>query len=173
MGKRMQGAKAAAAGFGAFGLIMSSSLPALDSDAKQPIYIEADRATYDENTGETVYIGNVQSTQGSLVVNSDQMTVYQKDGVTEKVVAIGKPVRLKQTPEGGGDDINGTSARAEYFPEQNLLILLDKAVVIQGNITTESDRIEYDSGKGLAKAGSPNSNTKRVHVTIQPKDGAE
>jgi lipopolysaccharide export system protein LptA len=65
--------------------------------------------------------------------------------------------------------MTGTSARAEYFPEEGLLILLDKAVVIQGKITTESDRIEYDSAKGLAKAGSANSNTKRVHVTIQPK----
>lgn len=153
----------------ALGAIVPPPAAALDSDSKEPIFIEADRATYDEGTGETVYVGNVQATQGSLVVNSDQMTVYQKEGVTDKVVAIGKPVRLKQTPEGGGDDINGTSARADYFPEQNLLIMLDKAVVIQGNITTESDRIEYDSAKGVARAGSPNSNTKRVRVTIQPK----
>lgn len=161
--------KAFALGFGLMGAAMPMSSRALDSDAKEPIYIEADRATYDENSGETVYTGNVQATQGSLVVNSDQMTVYQKEGVTQKVVAIGKPVRLKQTPEGGGEDMNGTSARAEYFPEEGLLILLDKAVVSQGTMTTESDRIEYDSAKGLAKAGSPSSNTKRVHVTIQPK----
>lgn len=173
MGDSMQGARLTAVGFGMLGMMLSLSSAALDSDSKQPIYIEADRATYDENTGETVYIGNVQSTQGSLVVNSDQMTVYQKDGVTDKVVAIGKPVRLKQSPEGGGEDMTGTAARAEYFPEQSLLILLDKAVVVQGNITTASDRIEYDSGKGLAKAGSPNSNTKRVRVTILPKEGSE
>lgn len=166
----MRRAKALAVGFGSVVAAVSLSAEALDSDSKEPIYIEADRATYDENTGETVYIGNVQATQGSLVVNSDQMTVYQKEGTTDKVIAIGKPVRLKQTPEGGGEDMNGTAARAEYFPEQNLLILLEQAVVIQGNITTASDRIEYDSGRGLAKAGSPNSNTKRVHVTIQPKD---
>ncbi|MCU0736246.1 MAG: lipopolysaccharide transport periplasmic protein LptA [Methylotetracoccus sp.] len=169
MGKTMTAAKVLASGFGVLAAVLSVSTRALDSDSREPIYIEADRATYDENTGETVYIGNVQATQGSLVVNSDQMTVYQKDGVTQKVVATGKPVRLKQTPEGGGDDMTGTSARAEYFPEEGLLILLDKAVVIQGKITTESDRIEYDSAKGLAKAGSANSNTKRVHVTIQPK----
>ncbi len=169
MGKTMNAARVVAAGLGLLAAVLSVSSRALDSDSKEPIYIEADRATYDETTGETVYIGNVQATQGSLVVNSDQMTVYQKDGVTQKVVALGKPVRLKQTPEGGGDDMTGTSARAEYFPEEGLLILLDKAVVIQGNITTESDRIEYDSAKGLAKAGSASSNTKRVHVTIQPK----
>lgn len=170
MVKTMRTGKVLAAGLGILvGGLVSAPSPALDSDAKEPIYIEADRATYDENTGETVYIGNVQATQGSLVVNSDHMTVYQKDGVTQKVVAIGKPVRLKQTPDGGGADMTGTSGRAEYFPEEGLVVLLEKAVVIQGNITTASDRIEYESTKGLAKAGSPNSNTKRVRVTIQPK----
>lgn len=170
MSNRICRVRLVAAGLSALvGGTMSWPVTALDSDSKEPIYIEADRATYDEGTGETVYLGNVQATQGTLVVNSDQMTVYQKDGVTDKVVAVGKPVRLKQTPDGGGDDINGTSARAEYFPEQNLLIMFEKAVVIQGNITTESDRIEYDSAKGVARAGSPNSNTKRVRVTIQPK----
>lgn len=143
---------------------------AMDSDSSQPIIIEANHATYDENTGETVYTGDVRATQGSLVVNSDIMTVYQKDGTTDKVVALGKPVRLKQTPDGGGDDMNGTSARAEYFPEKGLLILLDKAVVIQGTMTTESDRIDYDSAKGVATAGSANSGSKRVHVTITPKE---
>lgn len=142
----------------------------LDSDSDQPILIEANQATYDETTGETVYIGDVQATQGSLVVNSDQMTVYQKDSKTEKVVAVGQPVRLKQTPEGGGDDLNGVSQRAEYFPETGILILLDRAVVTQGTMTTESDRIEYDSAKGIAKAGSTASTSKRVHVTLQPKE---
>jgi lipopolysaccharide export system protein LptA len=143
---------------------------ALDSDSGQPIIIEANQATFDEATGETVYIGDVQATQGSLVVNSDHMTVYQKDSKTDKVVAIGKPVRLKQTPEGGGDEMNGVAQRAEYFPETGVLILLERAVVTQGTMTTESDRIEYDSAKGVAKAGSPASSSKRVHVTLQPKD---
>ena len=143
---------------------------ALDSDSSQPIFIEANQATFDETTGETVYIGDVQATQGSLVVNSDQMTVYQKDSKTDKVVAVGRPVRLKQTPEGGGEELNGVSQRMEYFPETGILILLERAVVTQGTMTTESDRIEYDSAKGVAKAGSPASASKRVHVTLQPKD---
>jgi lipopolysaccharide export system protein LptA len=151
-------------------MLMVSGALALDSDSNQPILIEANQATFDENTGETVYIGDVQATQGSLVVNSDQMTVYQKDSKTDKVVAVGRPVRLKQTPEGGGDEMNGVAQRAEYFPETGLLILLERAVVTQGTMTTESERIEYDSAKGVAKAGSPSSASKRVHVTLQPKD---
>lgn len=141
----------------------------LSSDAKQPIYIEADTATYDEATGQTVYIGNVRSTQGSMVVDSDKMIVFQKGGKTEKVVATANPVRLKQTPDGGKEDIHGTGQRAEYFPDTGILILYDKAVVWQGGDSTESDRIEYDSRKNFVKAGDPKSNKSRVHVKLQPK----
>ncbi|MGX2040968.1 lipopolysaccharide transport periplasmic protein LptA [Methylocaldum sp. MU1018] len=146
---------------------------ALDSDSKQPIYIEANTATYEEKKGETVYVGDVKATQGSLEVYGDQMTVYQKGGQTEKIVVIGNPTRLKQTPEGGKEDIHGTSRRADYFPETGILILYDKALVWQGQNTTASDIIEYDTKNGLFKAGSPSSGNKRVHVKMQPKEKPE
>lgn len=146
---------------------------ALDSDSQQPMYIEANSATYDEAKGETVYTGNVKTTQGSLEVYSDQMIVYQKQGKTEKIVATGNPVRLKQRPEGAKEDMRGTSQRAEYFPETGLLILLDNALVWQGEQAdssdrVSSDRIEYDSRRSVMKAGQPVGGGKRVHVTIQP-----
>jgi lipopolysaccharide export system protein LptA len=146
---------------------------ALDSDSKQPIYIEANTATYDEKKGETVYTGDVKATQGSLEVLGDQMTVYQKGGQTEKIVVTGNPTRLKQTPEGGKEDIHGTSQRADYFPDTGILILYDKALVWQGQNSTASDIIEYDTKNGLFKAGSPTTSSKRVHVKMQPKEKSE
>lgn len=150
---------------------------ALDSDSKQPMYIEADTATYDEKKGETVYIGSVKATQGSLEVLGDKMTVYQKNGKTDKIVILGKPAKLKQTPEGGKEDMHGTGQRADYFPETGILILYDKALTWEGpDIATSehvvrSDRIEYDTRNSLFKAGNASSGNKRVHVTIQPKEG--
>lgn len=146
---------------------------ALDSDSKQPIYIEANTATYDEKTGQTVYTGDVKATQGSLDVQGDQMTVYQKGGQTEKIIVTGNPTRLKQTPEGGKEDIHGTSQRADYFPDTGILILYDKALVWQGQNSTASDIIEYDTKNGLFKAGSPTTGSKRVHVKMQPKEKSE
>jgi lipopolysaccharide export system protein LptA len=140
---------------------------ALDSDSSQPIYIESNTATYDERKGQTVYVGDVKATQGSLEVYGDQMTVYDKGGKTEKIVVLGNPSRLKQTPEGGKEDIHGTAQRSEYFPETGILILYDKALVWQGQNTTTSDRIEYDIKNGLFKAGSPTSGKQRVHVKLQ------
>ncbi|WP_232020591.1 lipopolysaccharide transport periplasmic protein LptA [Methylocaldum marinum] len=159
------------------GLLMASWMSlaadhafALDSDSKQPIYIEANTATYDEKKGETVYTGDVKATQGSLEVRGDQMTVYQKGGATEKIIVTGDPTRLKQTPEGGKEDIHGTSQRADYFPDTGILILYDKALVWQGQNSTASDIIEYDTKNGLFTAGSPNTGSKRVHVKMQPKE---
>lgn len=149
---------------------------ALDSDSDQPINIEADSATYDEGKGETVYTGNVHTTQGSLEVFSDKMIVYQKAGKTEKIVAFGNPARLKQTPEPGKPDWHGTGQRAEYFPDTGILILYDNALAWQGDKAdtsdrVASDRIEYDSRKSMMKAGTPSGSSRRVRVTLQPESG--
>ena len=156
-------------------LLFCASAQALDSDSKQPINIEADSATYDEGKGETVYIGNVHTTQGSLEVLSDKMVVYQKAGKTERIEAFGNPVKLKQTPEPGKPDWHGTGQRAEFFPDTGILVLHDNALAWQGNQADSSDRvasdrIEYDSRKSMMKAGMPSSGSKRVHVTLQPED---
>ena len=152
---------------------------ALDSDSKQPMYIESDTATYDEKKGETVYVGSVKATQGSLEALGDRMVINQKNGKTDKIVIFGRPARIKQTPEGGKGDMHGIGQRAEYFPDTGVLILYEKAMTWQGadpatseNVVT-SDRIEYDTRNSLYKAGSERSGSKRVHVTIRPKEAEQ
>lgn len=153
--------------------------PALDSDSKQPMYVESDTASYDEKKGETVYTGNVKATQGSLEVLGDKMTVYQKDKKTDRIVILGRPAQLKQTPEGSDQDMHGSGQRADYFPETGVLILYEKAITWEGpDISTSehvvrSDRIEYDTRNSLYKAGTPGSGSKRVQVTILPKKEAD
>ena len=142
---------------------------ALSNDARQPIDIEADTATYEERKGETLYSGNVKASQGSLEVRGDRMVVHDKGGKTEKIVVTGNPMRLKQTPDAGKEDIRGTAQRSEYFPVTGILILYDQAQVWQGQNSTSSDRIEYDIKNGLFKAGIAGSGHQRVHVRLQSK----
>jgi len=151
----------------------------LDSDSKQPMYIEADTATYDEGKGQTIYTGNVRFSQGSLESMSDKMIVYQKDGKTDRIETFGNPTRVRQTPEVGKPPWNGLGQRAEFFPDTGILVLHEKAMAWQGDKPENSDRvtserIEYDSQKSVMKAGLPTSRGDRVHVTIQPeKDEAD
>jgi lipopolysaccharide export system protein LptA len=155
----------------ACGWLWSLAVPvhALNSDSRQPIDIEADSATYEERKGETLYMGNVRAAQGSLEVRGDRMVVHDKGGKTEKIVVTGNPMRLKQTPEAGKEDIRGTALRSEYFPVTGILILYDQALVWQGQNSTASDRIEYDIKNGLFKAGTTGSARQRVHVRLQSK----
>lgn len=149
---------------------------ALDSDSKQPMYIESDTATYDEKKGETTYLGNVKATQGSLEAAGDKMVMYQVNGKTDKIVIWGNPAKIKQTPEGGKEDTHGKGQRAEYFPDTGILILYEKAMTWEGNDPAKSEhvvtseRIEYDTRNALYKAGTSHSSGKRVHVTILPKE---
>ncbi len=146
----------------------SSSCLALKSDADQPIYIDSNAATYDDNAGVSIYTGNVISTQGSLKVWSDKLVVYFKDGDVDKLVATGKPARFQQTPDSGGD-ITGKALTGEYYPKQNLLILIKDAVVWQEGNTYASDIIRYDSRNSIVKAGDQESDAKRVRVILKPK----
>ncbi|QFY43314.1 lipopolysaccharide transport periplasmic protein LptA [Candidatus Methylospira mobilis] len=157
---------------------------ALETDGKQPIYIEADNAVYDEKKELTIYTGNVHYQQGSIESWSDRMEVFQKDGKTDKVINFGNPTRLKQTPEPDKADWHGLGLRSEYYPETRILILFDKALAWQG-VTPEksdrvtSDRIEYDIEHSIMKAGvttksgeAPPS-SQRVHVTLEPSEVKE
>lgn len=142
----------------------------LESDSDQPIYIEADGATYDDNTGVSVYTGNVEVTQGSMLLNSDKLVVYTTDRKPYKFVATGDPVTFKQTPKPGDEDVHGRSLTAEYYTNTELLVMIEKAVVWQGQDTYASERIEYDRKNTIVKAGQASSNGKRVHITLHPKE---
>jgi lipopolysaccharide export system protein LptA len=151
------------------GLGSASSAFALESDKDQPITIDSNTATYDDATGTSIYTGNVISIQGSLRVESDKLVVYFKDGDAEKMVFTGKKAKFRQTPKEGDDDITGEALTGEYYPKKNLLVLTEQATVWQGNGTYSSNLIEYDSKLSVVKAGETTSDSKRVHVTLQPK----
>jgi lipopolysaccharide export system protein LptA len=154
-------------------LMLSNTVLALESDAKQPITIDSNGATYDEKSQLSTYTGNVIATQGSIRVNSEKLVVHFKDGEAEKLVFTGKPARFKQTPNAGAKDITGQASTGEFYPKRNLLVLIGDATVLQGNGTYSSDYIEYDIKTSLVKAGdksaSPENSKQRVHVVIQPK----
>lgn len=150
--------------------LMSFSACALESDADQPIIIDSNTATYDDATATSTYIGNVISVQGSIRVNSDKLVVYFVNGDAEKLVFTGNKAKFKQTPSEGAEDITGEALTGEFYPKKNLLILINDATVWQGNGTYSSNLIEYDIKTSLVKAGEKSSDTKRVHVILQPSD---
>ncbi len=154
-------------------LAFSPLVGALEGDTAQPVTIESNSGFYDDKKGVSIYTGKVIVIQGSMRMDADKVVVYMQNREIQKLVATGAPVKFKQTPEEGKEDVHGNSLTAEYYPETQLLILIKEALVWQGRNSTASERIEYDRISEVVKAGDSSSDTKRVHVILQPNKGAD
>lgn len=148
------------------------SLPlfALDTDARQPISIESNSGFYDDKKGVSIYTGDVVVKQGSLRLDADKLVVYLENREVQKMIATGEPVKFKQKPAEGAEDVRGESLIAEYYPETEVLILMKKAVISQKGNSTASERIVYDRLGEVLTAGDGASASKRVVVVLQPKN---
>lgn len=152
-----------------FLLIGCHSAMALKSDADQPVTIDSNTASFNDKTGTSIYIGNVVTIQGSLHINSDKLVVYLKKGEIDKLVFTGKPAKFRQLPAVGKEQIHGQGLTGEFYPNKNKLVLIEEAIVSQGNSRSESKLIVYDSRNSLIKAGEKSSDSKRVHSVFKPK----
>jgi len=148
-------------------LLLSGSLLALSDDRAQPIELEADSVDIDESAGMSVYQGDVLLRQGSIEIQADKITVHHKGGKPTLVVAEGRPVRFKQRPDDGKEDIIGQANRMEYRVDSEELIFSGKARITQGKDSFTSDRIVYDRVKSVVKAGAAAKGKERVRITIE------
>jgi lipopolysaccharide export system protein LptA len=151
-------------------MMLGPGVHALQSDSDQPVYIESNTASYDDNKGISIYTGNVVTDQGSLHIESDKLVVYLNNGDVEKMIFTGKPAKFRQLPGVGKEEIHGEGLTGEYYPVKNKLILIEEAVVTQGNNRSASRLIIYDSKNSLIKAGEKSSDSKRVHSVFKSKE---
>lgn len=141
----------------------------LSSDRRQPITIEADRATLNEKDGSSIYEGNVHLQQGSLNLRGDRMSVQLSGEELEQIVLTGQPASYQQRPEGRDSDQHAEAGRIEYHAADQRLILLENARVWQsGAEEFRSERIVYDIRSNTVTAGGGSSGD-RVRITLQPK----
>jgi lipopolysaccharide export system protein LptA len=152
-------------------LLLNNAAMALESDSDQPVYIDSDKAVYDEKKDISTYSGNVHASQGSIKIDGDQLVVYMKNGNIEHLVSTGNPSHFRQLPEVGKEEMFGEGLINEFYPDKNLLIFKKNASVWQGDAKQSSEYIEYDTKLSLLKAGehSESGDGKRVHSVIKPK----
>lgn len=151
---------------------------ALSSDKDQPIEVEADYAELDDSIGETVYRGSVVIVQGSMRLTGDQLTVfYTEDRQLKRALMLGQPAQFKQRPDGAKVDDEGEGLRIEYFAQDEMLVLQDKARFTQGERSFSGAEITYDTRRSLIKAygsgqaatgGKPAGEGGRVRIVLPP-----
>lgn len=150
-------------------LLPLGPVQALESDKDQPISIEADSVDLDDRKGQSVYKGNVELSQGSIRIKADSITVSQRQGKSDHILATGRPVSFQQQSDGNKGMITGKARRVEYDANSDILYLIDAASLTQGKDSFKSDRITYDRAKAKVMAGASAEGKKRVKVTIGGK----
>lgn len=142
---------------------------ALPTDRDQPINIIADKAVRDDKQGFTVYSGDVRMDQGSMHIEADKLTIYHAEEDVEKIVAEGRPARMRQQPELDKGIVYARAHTIEYFKGEERVHLKTNASIEQDGGTVTGDSIDYFITEQLVKADSDQAREgNRVQVVIPP-----
>jgi len=154
----------------------SAAAWALPTDRNQPIRVQADSAELDDKQGVAVYRGDVVITQGSMKITGNTVTLTQDNQGNIKVAtAVGKPAYYEQKPSADKDIVKAYGLTIQYFAQENRIILIDQAKVVQQGNTFEGEKIVYDTQRQIVNAGRANGSKvttprPRIDMVIQPKD---
>jgi len=143
--------------------------PAEKSDRKSgqrsnsPIVIDADRMEASKKDGLVLFTGNVVAKQDNSVQTADRMEVYLDDK-GERVLRIVSTGNVKIVTE---DCRTGTARRAEYYDDEQRLLLLGDAKVWQEEnvVTGEEIEILLSEDRSTVKGGTRG----RVKSVFYPK----
>ena len=141
----------------------------LSSDRNQPIQIEADRATLDEDKGISVYEGNVLMMQGTLTLRGNRMTVHILDHQVDRVILEGNPASYSQRLEGETEAQQAEAGRIEYQAGPQRMVLQQDARIWQDETEEfSSDRIVVNLRDNTLSAGGEGPDS-RVRIILQPR----
>lgn len=146
------------------------------ADRDKPVNIEADRLSVDDLKKESVFEGNVQLTQGTLLLRADRVVVRQDEQGFNYAFATGKPAYFRQKRDGTDEYIEGYAERLEYDGKADKVEMFTAARIKKGTDEVRGDYISYNAvtefyqviGGGSA-AATPANPQGRVRAVIQPK----
>ena len=155
--------------------LTSAGAWALPSDRDQPIRVQADSAELDDKQGVAVYRGDVVITQGTLKITGDTVTITQTaQGDIDTFTSIGKPAYYEQKPAENKQIVKAYGLTIQYFANNERIVLIDQAKVVQEGNTFEGEKIVYDTKRQIVNAGRANGTSvtsprPRIDMVIQPK----
>lgn len=172
------------AGYLILACLLLISLPsrAEKADRDKPVNLEADRITVDDAKKVHVFEGNVQLTQGTLVIRCEKLVITQDAVGMQSGIATGGPgglARFRQRREGRDEYVDGEAERIVHDGKTEKTEFFQRARVKSGNDEVRGQYIAYDgknesylvtSGPaGTTAASAPGKDT-RVRAVIQPKN---
>lgn len=153
----------------AFCLLASATAVALPDDREKTISIESDSAERNEKTGLTVYRGNVIISQGSILIEADEITLHYQDKKISRIECTGTPASYQQRPEVEGQLLIAKAEHIDYLLAKDQIILKRNAVLSRNGTIIKGDSIDYDINNETWKAkGNDLGEQKRIQLVIPP-----
>jgi lipopolysaccharide export system protein LptA len=144
------------------------------ADRNKPIHLEADQVLMDDAQQVSTFTGNVQLSQGTLLIRGDKIVVVQdKDGF-KHATAYGKTASFRQKREGLDEYVEAYGERIEYDTRYDTLNLYTQALLKRNKDEVRGEHITYNAKTEIFQvsstgAGSENVPPQRVRAVLQPK----
>ncbi len=148
-------------------ILTPSATIALPDDRQQSVTIKADSTERDEKNGITTFEGDVIIEQGSLSIAADKVVVYGAKSIS-RIIATGKPAKLKQRPDLEKGFVTAKGNKIEYSFTTEIVELTANAYIHQDGTELSGNNISYDMAKRVFKAKGVNE-ADRVSVVMQPE----
>jgi len=161
-----------------FAILLASSINAWAelADRDKPVNLEADTITMDDASKVSTYNGNVQLSQGTLLIRADKLVVKEDAAGFQHGTAYGNPASFRQKREGLDEYVEGYALHIEYDSQKDKVELLSQARMkrnqdeLRGNYISYDAKTEYFQVLGGGKEAAPPGRDKgRVRAVIQPK----
>ena len=149
------------------------------ADRTKPINIEADRGEVDDLKQESVFTGNVQITQGTLIIRGDRVVVRQDKQGFSYGISFGSAkaqAYFRQKREGVDEFVEGWADRLEYDGRKETVQFFTRARLVRGNDEVRGDFMIYEMNSevfravgGGKTAATGNNPQGRVRAVLQPR----
>ncbi|OED44562.1 lipopolysaccharide transport periplasmic protein LptA [Chromatiales bacterium (ex Bugula neritina AB1)] len=138
---------------------------ALENDYQQPVSAKADRLELDQQSGSQQFSGNVEITQGSIVIQADKLHIETRNGAIYRISGSGNPIRFRQL-DNDKKLIIVEGNRLDYVTPSWTVIFTGNVKVTRAAGEFSGHSIEYNLRKQQYKAKGNNRN--RVSITLNP-----
>ncbi|MDN4502017.1 lipopolysaccharide transport periplasmic protein LptA [Alteromonadaceae bacterium BrNp21-10] len=138
-------------------------------DFKQQIMVEATKQSGDGIEKSMYYRGDVKISQGSLVIDADEVDVIAKDGVGKEIfIARGTPASYEQTMD-DGSHIKALANEIKYTVANRTLTLVGNAELHQNSSRVQGESILFDMENEQLNAEGNENTGDRVTTIFQPE----
>lgn len=150
-------------------LLATAHVAADTNDFDKPITVDANSQFIDGKKKTSVFKDNVKITQGTLIIEADEVEVIATEGEGKEIfIARGQPAKYSQTLDDGAK-VKASAEIIRYEVFGQLIALNGNATIQQDTSMVQGDSITYDMAKEQLQAtGGEDSGNGRVTTVFRP-----